>query len=683
MLSIGSRDLVSRLHSSDFPISLLDLAPTIVSLFTGEATAIQMQGRSLLQPADAGRVVFAHAPERVFAFGADGGVSLGSPTGETASGGMSLSEAAGIALDGSDVEPDTNLVLHATAFALICEDDREELFSDESEATRLPAIARRPATPMPWAVWRRVSDELRGRTPVWIDIGCGRAKRPGFFGIDGRPQEGVDLVAELDTPLPLLSDFADYVYASHSLEHVRDLPFTMAEIHRVCRHGAQVTIVAPYYNTFLNFANPYHLQVFNEHTPRFFTPEARSLLADEVFPLGPRDVWGLAESDHRIAALDMRCFNLEYFYFPEYRDLPPEEQHRLRQTTPNVVDQIAYSLVVIKQPATEEEIKSMTQHLVCEEPPRITLRRARERQARAEREIEQLRENIEMRKQAQGRLEENLEARKQTHAQLEEKLETLRAELGKIVELSESRRQRVETAEQSLREVQRELDERAASLQTMREKNLRLDGELNGAVKQGKTLTARVGRLEGINRELFRSYQAERARRSSRLVLHLRHLLFGAFDDLRERLKPAAREFVESGVLKGGIDPRRFIVSRSPYIEAKSAVEYSIPEEAGRSGALSVVFGSHASPYGDGTIRVEILNGGGAPLRTVGMKTADLEIERPTTIRFDPISDAQGLRVRVSGGEGAQNAGLFLYEWQRCSRLTGGVVERRLLGRAG
>ena len=35
--------------------------------------------------------------------------------------------------------------------------------------------------------------------------------------------------------------------------------------------GAQVCIVAPYYNQGLNLANPYHVQVFNEHSPRFWT----------------------------------------------------------------------------------------------------------------------------------------------------------------------------------------------------------------------------------------------------------------------------------------------------------------------------------------------------------------------------------------------------------------------------
>jgi len=106
---------------------------------------------------------------------------------------------------------------------------------------------------------------------IRLDLGCGRAKQEGFVGVDRFPLPGVDIVADLARPLPFRSDSVDLVVALHGLEHVANLIATMQEVYRVCRDGARICIVAPYFEQKLNLANPYHLQAFNEHTPRFWT----------------------------------------------------------------------------------------------------------------------------------------------------------------------------------------------------------------------------------------------------------------------------------------------------------------------------------------------------------------------------------------------------------------------------
>ncbi len=63
-----------------------------------------------------------------------------------------------------------------------------------------------------------------------LDLGCGGSKQPGFVGADRFPLANVDLVLDLDRPLPLADDTFDLVFASHSLEHVADLPLVMSEI---------------------------------------------------------------------------------------------------------------------------------------------------------------------------------------------------------------------------------------------------------------------------------------------------------------------------------------------------------------------------------------------------------------------------------------------------------------------
>ncbi len=181
-----------------------------------------------------------------------------------------------------------------------------------------------------------------------IDLGCGRNKQEGFIGVDRFPMPDVDVIADIDEQLPFEDNSIDLLFSSHSLEHVRDLMATMREIYRVCRHGAQVSIVAPYNEQKLNLANPYHIGVFNEHTPRFWTdypetPVDRNEFLDPV----PRS-WGLSRSDNSNPGLDIRLVNLEFLYFPQYRNIPIEQQRKLRSERFDVCDQIMYQLIVWK-----------------------------------------------------------------------------------------------------------------------------------------------------------------------------------------------------------------------------------------------------------------------------------------------------------------------------------------------
>lgn len=181
-----------------------------------------------------------------------------------------------------------------------------------------------------------------------IDLGSGGCKQEGFLAVDRFPLENVDVVADLDERLPFKSDSVDLVYASHSLEHVRDLIATMREVYRICKHGAQICIVAPYNEQKLNFANPYHVCVFNEHTPRFWTdyPEAPIDPAEYAHPHARH--WGLSRSDHSNPGLDLRLVRIEFFYFPGYRNLTVAQQRSLRSERLDVCDQIMYHLIVWK-----------------------------------------------------------------------------------------------------------------------------------------------------------------------------------------------------------------------------------------------------------------------------------------------------------------------------------------------
>lgn len=216
------------------------------------------------------------------------------------------------------------------------------------------------------------------REPLWVDLGCGDGKLEGFVGIDRFALPGVDIICDLDHGIPLSADSVDYLLASHSLEHLRDLPATVAEIHRVCKDRARVTIIAPYEATLLNRANPYHLQAWNEHTARFFTKEASSILDPAQFSFPAISEWGLSATDHSRTDVDLRCVGMEFHYFPAYRGLGEETKRTLRHSLSDVCDQMAVHLLVVKSPITQDELSDHARRDQYPLPPAFEARRRAE-----------------------------------------------------------------------------------------------------------------------------------------------------------------------------------------------------------------------------------------------------------------------------------------------------------------
>jgi SAM-dependent methyltransferase len=248
-----------------------------------------------------------------------------------------------------------------------------------------------------------------------IDLGCGTNKQNGFIGLDRLPLPGVDIVADINCPLPFPDDSVDLLFASHSLEHASDLLSTMKEVYRICKHRAQLCILAPYSEQKINWANPYHFAMFNEHTPRFWTPYPISTLEPDDFAHPHAGVWGLSRSDNSDPGIDIRLVRIEYFYFPEYIGLPPAEQRRLRKERVDVCDQIMYNLVVWKAPweGTDEAFHAYAAEIPLFSPEFIQARRNLERDEllrRANTELEAARARIsQLQQQAHAAVSERIE----------------------------------------------------------------------------------------------------------------------------------------------------------------------------------------------------------------------------------------------------------------------------------
>lgn len=104
-----------------------------------------------------------------------------------------------------------------------------------------------------------------------LDLGCGPSKQqgPDFLGMDYRKLPGVDIVHDLEKfPWPLPDSCAQLVVMSHLFEHIKPwlvLQF-MAEVHRVCKDGAQIAVSAPYGVESRFIQDPTHCNPSNEAT---------------------------------------------------------------------------------------------------------------------------------------------------------------------------------------------------------------------------------------------------------------------------------------------------------------------------------------------------------------------------------------------------------------------------------
>jgi predicted SAM-dependent methyltransferase len=84
---------------------------------------------------------------------------------------------------------------------------------------------------------------------VKINLGCGAKKHwMDEVGLDLERSVKPTVLCDLNRSIPLKDDCTDKVYSSHFLEHVEDPSKVLREVVRVCKHGAQVEIVVPYWS---------------------------------------------------------------------------------------------------------------------------------------------------------------------------------------------------------------------------------------------------------------------------------------------------------------------------------------------------------------------------------------------------------------------------------------------------
>jgi predicted SAM-dependent methyltransferase len=107
---------------------------------------------------------------------------------------------------------------------------------------------------------------------IAIDIGCGKNKKSGIWGVDVLFDVRPDVAADLELGLPFKDNSADYVYANHCLEHIQNLEGVLSEIYRILRPDGYLRLFVPH------FSNPYghsdytHRRLFGSLSFYYFIP---------------------------------------------------------------------------------------------------------------------------------------------------------------------------------------------------------------------------------------------------------------------------------------------------------------------------------------------------------------------------------------------------------------------------
>jgi hypothetical protein len=552
--------------------------------------------------------------------------------------------------------------------------------SDRNAAPQ-PRGAAQPAAGGTLTASRRDSDH-----PVWIDLGCGDGKQRGFVGIDRFALPGVDIVCDLERGIPLAADSVDYLLASHSLEHLRDLPAAAAEIYRVCKDRAHVTIIAPYDATRLNAANPYHAQGWNEHTARFFTKDENALLDSAQFSFPGIVAWGLSATDHGERDVDLRCLATEFHYFPAYRGLDEDTKRTLRQSLADVCDQMALHLLVVKSPITQDELATRARRHQYPLPAAFEARR------RAEADIGPPNLFADL---------AGLPARVTALAQKrDEEIGLLGAEIRRFV-------QRIDHIDRALvaetEETRRALADVVSAGRTLSERMTAINSALMRRVQTAADeLHGRVtGQLADVTRSLadVTAAQSAQARSGERMLRHLVAERRARADRAFRPVRFLRRYRQRSHDLRNSLGGEMLRLTQGPeappagafklqlgtFLEANVARSYRLRLAAPVLHGIEIGVAAMFAPFEPSAIAAfELHDGSGNLLRRGAVMLDQACGAAPLGLDFEPLADACGqpLVLTFMPDANVEHIGVQLLEWHRVSRVLRRVPELRLAYRA-
>ena len=83
-----------------------------------------------------------------------------------------------------------------------------------------------------------------------LNLGCGKDYIKGFKNIDFNKNIKADLYFDLNKKLPFKSNSIDYIFCSHTLEHLDDPAKFLREVERILKPKHTTFIILPHWNLF-------------------------------------------------------------------------------------------------------------------------------------------------------------------------------------------------------------------------------------------------------------------------------------------------------------------------------------------------------------------------------------------------------------------------------------------------
>ncbi len=95
-----------------------------------------------------------------------------------------------------------------------------------------------------------------------LNLGCGPNKKEGYLNCDISKEVNPDKIVDLEKKLPFKDNSVEEIFASHVLEHIKNLLPLFSEFYRICKNGAILKIKVPYFSHESAFSNMTHVRFF-------------------------------------------------------------------------------------------------------------------------------------------------------------------------------------------------------------------------------------------------------------------------------------------------------------------------------------------------------------------------------------------------------------------------------------
>lgn len=115
------------------------------------------------------------------------------------------------------------------------------------------------------------SDLANGKT-IALDLGCGKSKKEGCYGVDIANVGDMDIIADLEKPLSELpEDSVSSVFSYHCLEHIYNFPQLMHELYRIIVPGGTLELHVPHFSNPYHYSDPTHVRSFGMYSMDYFS----------------------------------------------------------------------------------------------------------------------------------------------------------------------------------------------------------------------------------------------------------------------------------------------------------------------------------------------------------------------------------------------------------------------------